>query len=319
VKMVKNKTGNRYALKCIRKQPLVVMKYQDTLLSERSVLADMDHPFIVKLVQCFRNDCFVFFLLELVSGGELLDVLTILGILNKTQAQFYTGSILLAFQHLHERRVAYLDLKSENVLIDSQGFIKIVDFGLAVKITGGQSHAVRGTPHFMSPEMILGRGYNTMADLWSLGICLYEFMVGELPFGKDGKTKSDIFKAILQDPLVFPDSFQKQPWYEESASLIKGFIQREPHRRIGCSIDGYDAIFGHVFFKNYDWDAVTSRQAVPPYVPQKEHFLPTPEGAADQSIGKEGQNLAQVEKLALAQEKTDGWVDPEPGWDDEFE
>merc|ERR1719446_1072143 len=129
--------------------------------------------------------------------------------------------------------------------------------------------------------MILGKGYNTTADLWSLGICIYEFMVGELPFGKDGKTKSDIFKAVLKAPLVFPDSFKQRPWCEESTSLIKAFLQREPHRRLGCSIEGYDAIFGHAFFADYDWDSLTARQAAPPYVPSEEHFTEVPlEGEA---------------------------------------
>merc|ERR1719247_3596190 len=145
VKMVQRNGGcERYALKCVKKEPVVEFGQQESLVNERDIMSRLDHPFIIRLVQAFRNDYFVYFLLELVSGGELLEALTRLGLLSQEQAQFYTASIVLAFEHLHERRVAYLDLKSENVLIDSQGYIKIVDFGLAVKIQG-QCHALKGT------------------------------------------------------------------------------------------------------------------------------------------------------------------------------
>mmetsp|Transcript_94092 Transcript_94092/g.176820 ORF Transcript_94092/g.176820 Transcript_94092/m.176820 type:complete len:354 (+) Transcript_94092:3-1064(+) len=314
VKMVHSKDGSRYALKCVRKQLLVGHGQKGTLINEREILAEIDHPFIVRLVQSFRNEAFVYLLMELVTGGELLEALTHLGILNKLQAQFYTASILLAFQYLHERRIAYLDLKSENILIDYQGYIKIVDFGLAVRIKGGQGHAVKGTPHFMAPEMILSKGYDTTADLWSLGICLYEFMVGELPFGNGMTSKSDIFSAILKAPLAFPDEFQKQPWYEESSSLIRSLLHRTATQRLGGGIEGYAGLFAHAFFNGFDWDGLATRKINPPYVPKREHYA---EQKDSDNLSK--RSLADVEKEAVAQELKDGWTDPEPGWDDDFE
>eukprot|EP00971_Amphidinium_carterae_P266780 5291918-Amphidinium_carterae.1 len=122
--MVQKKGGgiaDRYALKCVLKKPVVENNQTSMLINERSILTEIDHPFIVKLVQTFKNDAYVYFLLELVSGGELLEALQVLGLLNLEQAQFYSGSIVLALEHLHDRRVAYLDLKSENILIDYQG------------------------------------------------------------------------------------------------------------------------------------------------------------------------------------------------------
>lgn len=319
VKMVHAKDGSRYALKCVSKKPLAANGQKETLINERSILAEADHPFIVRLVQSFRNEAFVYLLMELVSGGELLEALTHLGILNKTQALFYTGSIIIAFQYLHERRIAYLDLKSENVLIDHQGYIKIVDFGLAVRIRGGQGHAVKGTPHFMAPEMILSRGYDTTADLWSLGICVYEFMVGELPFGNGSTNKSEIFSSVLKAPLVFPDEFRRQPWYEESHSLIKGLLQRIPSKRLGGGFEGYHGIFGHEFFREFDWDALMSRKLSPPYIPKRENYTDGRQNSSGSIGSAEKRPLAQVEKEAEKQELKDGWTDPEPGWDDDFE
>merc|ERR1719284_2026601 len=107
------------------------------LANERNILAECDHPFIIKFVKSFRGEHFVYFLMELVTGGELLDAMDELGLLKRSQAQFYVGSITLALEFLHERRIAYLDLKGENCLIDSHGYLKIIDFGVAERVVNG--------------------------------------------------------------------------------------------------------------------------------------------------------------------------------------
>jgi cGMP-dependent protein kinase len=315
VKMVQTKSGERYALKSVRKQPVVEFQQQESLINERSVLAGIDHPFIVRLVQSFHTDYFVYFLQELVSGGELLEALTKLNFLNLEQSQFYTASITLAFEHLHERRIAYLDLKSENVLLDGQGYIKIVDFGLAVKISGGQAHAVKGTPHFMAPEMILSKGYDTTADLWALGVCVYEFMFGVLPFGNDSTVKAEIFKQVLKAPLKFSDEFKQKPYAEQSISLITGLLQRNPGKRLGAGLEGYTSLFDHAFFEGVDWDGLIARKVPPPYVPNRERYNEELENLRKSMFGR---SLAVVEKEAEDEERKKGWEDPDPGWDDDF-
>jgi len=270
---------------------------------------------LASIIHLFKNDYFVYFLQELVSGGELLEALTKLNCLNQKQTQFYASSIILAFEHLHERRIAYLDLKSENVLLDAQGFIKIVDFGLAVKIVGGQCHAVKGTPHFMAPEMILSRGYDTTADLWALGICVYEFMIGDLPFGNDSQQKAEIFRAVLKAPLVFPESFRKKEWSEVSMSLIQGLLQRNPSNRLGAGMDGYSGLMEHKFFEGVDWDGVIARNVSPPYVPSRENYGEAEEKSRMSMVGR---SLEDVEEEAESEERSKGWEDPDPGWDDDF-
>merc|ERR1719442_273971 len=117
VKMVKaRRTDMRYALKCMRKRDIVEKGQREAIVSERSILAEVDHPFMVKYVRSFRTDTRIYFLMELVSGGELLDALDSMGLLTHKQAMFSTGSIVLALEFLHARRIAYLDLKNENCL-----------------------------------------------------------------------------------------------------------------------------------------------------------------------------------------------------------
>ena len=120
--------------------------------------------------------------MELVIGGELYDVLQLLQLLNTTQTRFYTGCILLALEYLHARRIAYLDLKPENILVDHQGYLKIIDFGIAQRIRPLRMRNITGTPWYVAPEMIGQKGYDTTADLWGLGICVSEFLVGKFPF-----------------------------------------------------------------------------------------------------------------------------------------
>eukprot|EP00929_Paragymnodinium_shiwhaense_P000195 TRINITY_DN100441_c0_g1_i1.p1 TRINITY_DN100441_c0_g1~~TRINITY_DN100441_c0_g1_i1.p1 ORF type:complete len:2164 (+),score=634.46 TRINITY_DN100441_c0_g1_i1:71-6562(+) len=332
VKMVQTKAGERYALKCISKKEVVQKKLQESVLNERQLLADVDHPFILKLVQTFRNQRFLYLLTELVTGGELLNVLEKLGLLNQQQAQFYTGSIALALEYLHVRRIAYLDLKGENVLIDHQGYCKLVDFGIATRIAGATSHALKGTPHFMSPEMILHKGYDTSADLWSLGVMLYDFMIGDLPFGHKCTNNGQILKAILKSPLTFPDWFQEKSFGGVAMDLVKDLLSRDPGRRPGAGVDGYNALKRHPFFNGFDFDELLGHRLIPPFVPGGEIFSEDSSRPNSQEEGAKGSKQsgrfrtkkdkgfslekeeADAEKVALE----DGWTDPDPGWDDDF-
>jgi len=315
VKMVRHaRTGMRYALKCVRKRPIVEKHQKETIINERSILLEVDHPFLVKFVRSFTSPKKVYFLMELVSGGELLDVLYVLGLLNRFQAQFYTGSILLALEFLHSRRIAYLDLKSENCLIDCHGYLKLIDFGIAMRVKG-RSFARRGTPMFMAPEMIRNAGYTTVADLWSLGVCLYEFVLGEFPFVHSAvSSEAHIFKEVLESPLTFPDHFVRDPSSEDTIAILRGLLTKDPARRLGAQADGFATIKAHQFFNGLDWDKLTGRELEPPYVPSAEAYA---EDKELQDAGHSGHAISMIEEEA-ADHQDDDWSDPAPGWDSTF-
>eukprot|EP01069_Polyplicarium_translucidae_P004690 Polyplicarium_translucidae@DN2636_c0_g1_i1.p1 len=268
VKLMMHKpTGTRYALKCVSRKSVIQLNQQEHIRLEREILAENDHPFIVKLVRTFKDRTYLYFLTELVTGGELYDAIRKLGLLNRIQAQFYLGSIILAIEYLHERNIAYRDLKPENILLDSQGYIKLIDFGCAKKVQG-RSYTLVGTPHYMAPEVILGKGYNATADIWAFGVCLYEFMCGPLPFGNDAEDQLEIFRAILTGKLTFPH-YVNDP---DATSLMKRLLCRLPEVRIGCSINGYKDIKEHAFFKDFSWDKLMGRSAHPPLSPKGETY-----------------------------------------------
>jgi len=318
VKMVRaKKTGVRYALKCVRKRDVVEKNVQDALVSELSILKEVDHPFIIKFVRSFRNESRVYFLMELVSGGELLDALDALGLLKYSQALFYTGCIVLALEFLHSRRIAYLDLKSENCLIDQQGYLKMIDFGIARRITNTRYGPLKGTPMFMAPEMILGKGHTTVADLWSLGICLYEFVIGHFPFASNCSNHGQIFHQILRAELRFPEWFDKQPMADEIISLIRGLLTRDPKKRLGAGHEGYTKLKAHPFFKHLCWEKLLGREQEPPFAPTSETYAEDKERSAGlQAVGDTLPTVEEEEVRCAASE--DPWEDPAPGWDADF-
>eukprot|EP00914_Ancora_sagittata_P026955 GHVO01052901.1.p1 GENE.GHVO01052901.1~~GHVO01052901.1.p1 ORF type:complete len:652 (+),score=108.99 GHVO01052901.1:253-1956(+) len=268
VKLIRHKpTGTRYALKCVSRRSVIQLNQQEHIRLEREILAENDHPFIIKLVRTFKDKQYLYFLTELVTGGELYDAIRKLGLLSRQQAQFYLASVVLAIEYLHERNIAYRDLKPENILLDSQGYMKLIDFGCAKKMQG-RSYTLVGTPHYMAPEVILGKGYTSTSDIWAFGICLYEFMCGPLPFGNDAEDQLEIFKAILTGKLTFPHYVTDQ----DATYLMKRLLCRLPEVRIGCSINGYKDIKEHPFFNDFSWDKLMGRAVTPPLRPKEETY-----------------------------------------------
>ena len=135
-------------------------------------------------MKSFKDAKRIYFLLEYVHGLELNVILRHVGLLTNTDSQFYVGSMILILQYLHEREIIYRDMKPENIMIDVSGYVKLVDFGTA-KVIQGRTYTLVGSPHYIAPEVIVGKGYTKMVDLWSVGICLFEFLCGRVPFGEE--------------------------------------------------------------------------------------------------------------------------------------
>ena len=196
VKSEKNKFF--YAIKNISNKQILYGQLHLNLELERSILLQIDHPFIVKLVKTMKDKQYIYFLMDYIKGKELFDVIRDIGLLNKFQTQFYGASIMLAIQYLHERKFIFRDIKPENIMVLENGFIKLIDFGTAKAITD-KTKTIIGTPHYMAPEVILGEGYSFKVDFWSVAICMYEFMCGGVPFGENHEEAMDVYLAIINE------------------------------------------------------------------------------------------------------------------------
>ena len=170
---VKRNRTQRYAMKMLKKENIVKMKQVEHTLNEKKILCSVDFPFIVKLFFSFKDTSNLYMVLEYVSGGEMFTHLRKIGKYSEENACFYASQIVLTFEYLHYLNCVYRDLKPENVLYDSNGYVKITDFGFA-KIIKDRTWTLCGTPEYLAPEIILSRGYNKAVDWWALGVLIYE-------------------------------------------------------------------------------------------------------------------------------------------------
>ena len=199
VSLVKSKKNKYfYAIKNISNKQILYSQLAQNLELERGILLQIDHPFIVKLVKTLKDENYVYFLMDYIKGKELFDVIRDIGLLNKSQAQFYGASLMLAVEYLHERKFIFRDIKPENVMVLENGYIKLIDFGTA-KAIKDKTSTIIGTPHYMAPEVILGDGYSFQVDFWSIAICIYEFICGAVPFGETAEEPMDVYLSIINE------------------------------------------------------------------------------------------------------------------------
>jgi len=249
VRLVEHKrTAMRYALKRIKKEGPNRDEVPDEVKSEIELLGRANHPFVLKLIASFESKHDIYILTDLVTGGQMYEKVEQMGVMNRKGAQFYVGSIVLMLEYLHEQNIVYRDLKPENVMLDSQGYCKLVDFGLAKLLpeNSARTYTLCGTLFYMAPEVVRGHGYGFECDIWSLGCMAYELVCGAVPFGEDRDEDHEIFADILEQDLCFPSK------YTDAAGkkLIKGMLERDVAQRDGVKgSNGWEEIKANHFFK----------------------------------------------------------------------
>jgi len=263
----KTRKNRKYAVKALSIHEMQADGHDTMrlLVREKDILETLDHPFIIKFVKSFHDDRAIYLLTEVIQGGELFEALEVLGILSGEVAQFYTASLFVIFDYLHANGVIYRDLKPENILLDTQGYFKLIDFGLAKMVAGvnERSYTVVGTAQFMAPENILGKGFSVASDIWAIGICFYDFVSGQLPFScDDDEDQVTIFRLVISTQPSFDPSL---PW--ATTDLITRLLRKEPTERIGMSTRRYDDIKEHEFFNGFNYNELLGRQIQPPFQP----------------------------------------------------
>uniref|UniRef100_A0A8C4EBK6 cGMP-dependent protein kinase n=1 Tax=Dicentrarchus labrax TaxID=13489 RepID=A0A8C4EBK6_DICLA len=201
-----------FALKCIKKKHIVDTRQQEHIYSEKNILQQTNSAFIIRLYRTFRDDKFVYMLLEVCLGGELWTVLRDMSYFDDPTARFCTGCVLEAFDYLHTMGIIYRDLKPENLLLDAEGYVKMADFGFAKKIgLGKKTWTFCGTPEYVAPEVIMNKGHDFGADCWSLGILIFELLTGNPPFA--GSDPIKIYTMVLHgiEKVDFPKKIGKRP------------------------------------------------------------------------------------------------------------
>lgn len=268
------------ALKCMNKSEIVASHQERNIMNEKNLLFECATcPFVLKLMMTFNHPDQIFMVMEFVQGGELWSyIYEKAGAIKRNPAggfemsavKFYAANVVLAFKHLHDRGIGYRDLKPENLLMDHNGYLKVIDFGFAKRfpyLKNGQkqdkTYTLCGTPEYLAPEIVMSKGYDKCVDYWALGCLIYELYLSRTPFQADYTTK--IFQNIVaaDKNLTFPPKMDPQ-----HVALIKKLLSMNPAFRLGNLSGGVDDIIHDPFFQNgVDMEGIKNRQVKAPYVP----------------------------------------------------
>ncbi|KAJ3318507.1 Ribosomal protein S6 kinase beta-1 [Boothiomyces sp. JEL0866] len=261
-------TKQIFAMKVLKKASIVLHEQQTR--NERSILKDIDSPFIVKLYYAFQSPFRLYLILTYCAGGELFTLLNRERMFSQEASRFYISELLLGIEHLHNLGIIYRDLKPENVMLDNDGHVKLTDFGLSKVAI--DAHTVCGTIEFMAPEIIQEQPYGKVVDYWSLGIMLYDMLTGSPPF--TGSNRKKIMENVLKKKPNFPKYLTTT-----SRDILTKLLKKHPGVRLGNQ--GVDQIKSHPFFDKLDWKKVLEKQYDPPYKPVLNDVLDTSNFAAE--------------------------------------
>ncbi|KAM8987102.1 microtubule-associated serine/threonine-protein kinase 1 isoform 2-T3 [Ara ararauna] len=272
-------TRQRFAMKKINKQNLLLRNQVEQAFVERDILTFAENPFVVSLFCSFQTRRHLCMVMEYVEGGDCATLLKHIGALPLELARLYFAETVLALEYLHNYGIVHRDLKPDNLLITSLGHVKLTDFGLSkmglMSLTTNlyeghmekdarefRDKQVCGTPEYIAPEVILRQGYGKPVDWWAMGIVLYEFLVGCVPFF--GDTPEELFGQVISDEILWPEGEEALP--PDAQHLISCLLQPDPLRRLGAG--GAQEVKAHAFFAALDWTGLLRQKAE--FVPQLE-------------------------------------------------
>eukprot|EP00899_Mesostigma_viride_P018106 jgi/Mesvir1/26297/Mv12883-RA.1 len=311
-------SGRHYALKRMKKVDL--MTCSEHVFCEQAITRITAHPFIIRQYSSFQDERYLYLLLDYVPGGDLMDLLVrsaevktirqgkipcisptteVLQGMKEPVCRFYIASLVLALEYLHGHGIVYRDLKPENVMLDSNGFIKLGDFGFAKVLLGiDRTYTFCGTPGYVAPESVLAKGYGTGMDWWGLGVVTYVLLTGRQPFGEPTEDPMVVMNRIV-DPTF---EVQYPPYLtKEVVNLMQRLMERKPAKRLGNLSGRANDVKEHPWFDGLNWEELSARKLRPPPIPPprknerpKEEFI---DDADDKPKKEELAQLAEAQKI----------------------
>jgi len=254
-------TKNKFALKAIRKHDIVKHGQVEHVVNEKNIQRSLQTPFCVKLYRTYKDEYRIYFLLEACTGGDIFTILRKRRNFNEKATRFYAACIIAAFDHMHSKNILYRDLKPENLVMDHTGYCKLTDFGFA-KIVLDKTSTVCGTPDYLAPEVIIGRGHGKGVDFWTLGIFIYECINGVAPFYS--RKDMDTYRKILKKSVTYPKCMSV-----EVKGLVAKLLKKRAAKRLG--VRKGDDIHEQPFFvkSKWDWEEFLHLKVKAPYPPRK--------------------------------------------------
>lgn len=282
-----NANTNLFAVKFLSKYSVYSSGQYQRVLNERKLLVNFESNFIICLYGTFQTPSALGFVMEVLDRGDFWSVLYENDVypngLPPELVRFYTANVVYGLAHMHSMNIAYRDLKPENLMINSAGYLKIIDCGLAkripfeetdcygVKSVKKKSHSICGTPEYLAPEFIFCSGNDHGADLWALGIMIHEMYLLFTPFTSPNESQIDVeslFASIAKvqsQPILLSLEIDNIDGTPHATKLISDLLQIEPVNRIGyCKTS---EIFDHEYFQSVDLNSIYHQNYIPSYIP----------------------------------------------------
>jgi len=252
--VVKRDCGVRYAMKVMQKEAMkqaLGVTWRKKIAMEANILSSLQHPFMVNLKYAFQNSDFLCLVMDLVPSGDLSEFVLTPRRLTAPQTKWAIMEVVEVFAYMHDQKILYRDLKPENLLVDDIGHVRLIDMGLAVRWMGDKPKRSSrvGTDCYMAPEVRWCRKtrepYGMTIDWYTVGVLMYEFTHGALPF-----SQRDQAKPQYREPkaAAWPSSAAKE--------LCEGLLVQDHRNRIACKGHGVAEIKQHAYFSDVDWDIV---------------------------------------------------------------
>eukprot|EP01116_Phalansterium_solitarium_P023631 TRINITY_DN838_c0_g1_i1.p1 TRINITY_DN838_c0_g1~~TRINITY_DN838_c0_g1_i1.p1 ORF type:complete len:755 (-),score=199.74 TRINITY_DN838_c0_g1_i1:438-2702(-) len=260
IQVRKKDTGKVYAMKVLDKKHILDNDEVMHTLAEKNILQRVRHPFLVNLNFSFQTDDKLYFILDFVNGGELFHHLQKDKRFTEDRARYYAAEILLALECLHKNGIVYRDLKPENILLTNEGHICLTDFGLSkegIEKDTDKTSTFCGTPEYLAPEVLRGKGYGRSVDWWSFGSFLYEMLCGLPPFYS--KDVQAMYRKIMTENVRFPSHVGP-----EARDILTQLLQRETEKRLTDPAK----LKAHPFFAAIRWDDLVNKKVKPPFIPR---------------------------------------------------
>ncbi|KAJ9092140.1 hypothetical protein QFC19_008798 [Naganishia cerealis] len=253
------------AIKVLKKDFIVENDEAESVKSEKRVFLTANkamHPFLLNLHCCFQTENRIYFVMEYISGGDLMWHIQ-KSRFSAKRAKFYACEVLLALKYFHENGIVYRDIKLDNILLTTKGHIKIGDYGLCKENMwqGNTTATFCGTPEFMAPEIISGKQYDRAVDWWALGVLLFQMLLCQSPF--KGDDEDEIFNAIEHDDVRYPINMPRQ-----TVLVLQALLTKDPLSRLGSGPRDAEEIMDHPYFSDVNFDDILNLRVQPPYIPE---------------------------------------------------
>ena len=259
------KTKQIYAMKKMSKCKIIDKRSERSIKAERDLLSIMNHPFIINMHFSFQDSEYLYIAMDLLTGGDLRYQIFKQKIFFEEQTKFIISCIILSLEYIHTNNILYRDLKPENLVFDSEGYLKLTDFGIAKVYRKENNKDTSGTPGYMAPEVMNGQNHTIAVDYFALGVIGYELMMRKRPYL--GKNRKEIKEKIMSHQVQVKKNMVPQGWSVESADFINRLLQRKPANRLG--LRGPTEVKEHLWFKGYDWKNLYLGKLKAPFLPKK--------------------------------------------------